>query len=166
MNFIKDLSWLVRILLFTSTILSMFSIVSSIIAIIQIDLIENKTDSDNNIKIYLTVAIIFSALIFIMNLVILYRVYIYYGTDKYIKGSLFEKTVNEKIDYKQKYEESERQKGEFQQLVQYQQSQQLQQPQQYQQSQQSQQPQQPEQPQQSQQQLIPSYFSIMNHNNN
>lgn len=146
MNFIKDLSWLVTILLFTSTILSMFSIVSSIIAIIQIDLIENKTDSDNNKKIYLTVAIVFSALIFIMNLVILYRVYIYYGTDKYIKGSLFEKTVNEKIDFKQKYEESERHKLYYQQQLQQQQTQPQPQPP-------------PPQQEQPQQPLIPSYSS-------
>ena len=89
MNF-KSLSWLVSILLFTSTILSIFSIVSSIIGIIQIDLNENKTDSDKT-KIYFVTVITLSALIFIMNLVILYHIYKYYGTDEYYKGRLFEK---------------------------------------------------------------------------
>ena len=105
MIFIKDLSWLVSILLLTSTILSIFSIVSSALAIIKIDLIIDKTDEDNNIRTYLVIAIILSACIFFINGFILYRIYKYYDTDRYNKGSLFEKTVNEKIDFKQKYEE-------------------------------------------------------------
>ena len=91
MIFIKDLSWLVGILFFTSTTLSILSVVSSIIAMQQNDLIKDKTDEDNNIKTYLIIAIILSISILIFNLFILYRIYKYYGKDRYNKGNLFDK---------------------------------------------------------------------------
>jgi len=98
MIFIKDLSWLVGILFFTSTILSILSAVSSIMAYEQNNLIKDKTDEDNNKNMYLIISICLSFAILFFNLFILYRIYKYYGKDRYRKGDLFDKKEETKTE--------------------------------------------------------------------